>query len=375
VLATGGVAATLALLGQPASSPGPTAPGCDRVATSADGLARAFDAAKAGQTICLAPGRYGAFHAGPKDGRVTVRSKTGRSATMALALTGADNVTIDHVTITAADIDAASRNVTVSHSRFEGIAAIHVGKIANANILFDRNTHVNVDTCMTCFSGRVQVDPLGRLPSGVTISHSLFQGGNADGIRADADSVRIIGNEFRGLRDQDPFHTDPIQIYGGTRIVIRDNFFHDNAVASPIMMADGGDHNVVEDNVFAAGGYAWALTWFSDNGSIIAHNTFADGKCASGVRCGIISLGTKPGRPASHGTIIRDNVLSGIGDGDPQPTFTADHNLSPTAIPGTANITGSPTYVGPKSSFAGYRLAARSLGRHNASDGANRGVR
>jgi hypothetical protein len=361
--------------GADAAPPAKEGEACDLVATSAATLASEFDAAKGGQTICLAAGSYGTFPAGPKPATVTVRSRSGQSASMALAFDKADNVKVDSVTVTGADIGAASRNVTVSHSRFTGLAAIHVGRVANSNILFDHNTHVDIDTCRSCFSGRVHVDPVGQQPSGVTISNSLFDGGNSDGIRADAVGVRLIGNEFRNLRDQDPFHTDPIQIYGGTRIVIRGNYFHDNQVASAIMMADGGSHNIVEDNVIGAGDYAWALTWNSDDGSIISHNTFDDGACASGVRCGIVSIATKPGDPVGQGTIIRDNVLGGVGDGNAHATFTADHNLSRTAIPGTANITGLPTYVGPRDSFAGHRLAPRSLGRRDASDGADRGVR
>jgi hypothetical protein len=346
------------------------------MASTPASLAREFTRAKAGETICLAAGDYGVFRPDPKTGVVTVRSRSGKDASMALAFGEANNVRVERVTVTSADIGASSRNVTVAHSRFTGLAVIHAGQIADANIVFDANTHVNIDTCASCPAGRVLVEPAGRLPSDATIKNSLFAGGNSDGVRADANGVRVIGNEFRGLHDQDPFHTDPIQIFGGTHILIRGNYFRDNAVAANIMMADGGDHNVVEDNVMAPGRYTWAITWYSDNRSIIRHNTFADGACSDGVRCGIINLGSKPGAPAGRGTIIRDNVLGGIGAGGAaRPTFRGDHNLSRTATPGPGNVVGMPTYVGPPGTYAGHRLARGSLGRHNASDGTNRGIR
>lgn len=374
VAAVGGLAVLAGVIATPSTQHATVRAGpCDRTATTTAALTKEFGAATAGQTICLAPGRYGTFRAGAKDGVVTVRSRSGRGASMALAFDAADNVHVDSVTVTTADIGANSRNVTVSRSRFTGLAIIHAGRIANANVVFDRNTHVNIDTCTKCFQGRVHVDPVGREPSGVTIERSLFDGGNSDGVRPDAVGVRVIGNEFRNLRDQDPFHTDPIQIYGGSRVLIRGNYFHDNLVSAQIMMADGGDHNVVEDNVIAAGKYTWAMTWYSDNGSIIRHNTFDDGACKFHVRCGIINLGAKPGDPLGRGTIIRDNVLGGIGGGG--QSVTAQDNLSAAAAPGRGNVTGRPTYVGPISTYSGHRLARRSLGVHDASDGADRGVR
>ena len=134
-------------------------------------------------------------------------------------------------------------------------------------------------------------------PSGIVVKNSVFSGGNSDGVRPDSDGVQVIDNEFYGLRDQDPFHTDPIQLYGGSHVVIRGNYFHDNEVSAEIMMADGGDHDVVEDNVVTGTGYTWAMTWYSDNGSLIRHNTFADGACEFGVRCGIINVGAKAAAP------------------------------------------------------------------------------
>ena len=209
-------------------------------------------------------------------------------------------------------------------------------------------------------------------PSGVTIRNSLFSGGNSDGVRADANGVKIVGNEFRDMRDEGPFHTDPIQIYGGKRVVIRGNYFHDNEVSAAIMMADGGERNLVEHNVVAAGGLTWAMTWLSDDRSVIRHNTFADGACDFNIRCGVINIGAKASDPPGRGTIIRDNVLGGISNGGSE--FAADHNLSPVVIPGVRNMRGLPTYVAPRSRYDDHRLARDSLGVGAASDGSDVGI-
>jgi hypothetical protein len=348
---------------------------CNRAAANAAELGRQFAAAAPGETVCLAAGDYGTFRAGTKPGTVFVRPRPGDSVRLALHLEPAANVKIEGMTITEAFVGGRSRNVTIAASRFTGLAAIDAGQMADANILFERNTHADVDTCPTCRQGRVHVEGDSGAPSGVVIRDSRFSGGNSDGVRADANGVAIVGNVFTGMRsDVDPFHTDPIQIFGGRRVVIRGNFFLDNEVAAPIMMADGGERNVVEDNVIAGGGYTWALVWDSDDGSVIRHNTFADDACDNNLRCGLIEVGAKAGAPAGRGTVIRDNVLGGVrSDGTSQ--FTADYNLTREPLPGSANITGLPKFVGPPTRYAGYRLAPGSLGRGNASDGGDRGIR
>ena len=173
---------------------------------------------------------------------------------MALDFDGVANLRIEDVTIPSATIRGPTRNLTIADSRFTGHRGRqHRRHDGGANVGFDGNTHSDIDTCRSCLQGRVQRGRrLRRTVGGRRFAYSLFSGGYSDGVRADANGVRIIGNEFRGLRDKDPFHTDPIQIYGGKRVVIRGNYFHDNEVSAAIMMADGGERNLVEDNVVAA---------------------------------------------------------------------------------------------------------------------------
>lgn len=365
--------AVRSLTGPSRSGAAPAPAHCDRTANDADSLESAFDAAAGTETICLAPGYYGTFKGGVKDHTVVVRSRQGTSARLALDFDPAANVRVSDVTITSARIAGPSHDVAITHSRFTGLAFVDASEMTDAHILLDANRHVDVDTCTSCYQGRVEVDGDSGRPSGVVISHSLFSGGDSDGIRAGARGLQIVGNEITGLRDQDPFHTDPIQIYGGKQVVIRGNYIHDNDVSAGIMMADGGNGNLVEDNVIAGSGQTWAITWLSDDGSIIRHNTFPDGSCDFDRRCGTINLGSKPGLPAGRGTVITDNVIGGIASDGAQ--FEADHNLTRDAAPGEGNVTGVPTYAGPPSTFAGHRLAAGSPGSGAASDGRNPGIR
>jgi hypothetical protein len=287
-------------------------------------------------------------------------------------------VRLSGVTITHALINGASRDITIDHSRFTGLAVVLTDQMVNANILFDHNVHANIDTCLSCYQGRLHIEGAGGRPTGIVVRDSVFSGGDSDGVRADADGIKIVGNEFSGFRDRDPYHTDPIQIYGGTHVLIRGNYFHGNAVSAQIMMADGSAHDVVEDNVVSGGGYTWAVTWFADVGSIIRHNTFDDTiECQGGVRCGMLNLGAKATDPAGRATVIRDNVMGGISNhgGAKDSAYVADHNLTAAATAGAGNTLGLPAFRGPLGKWSGYRLAARSPGSGRASDGSDPGIR
>ena len=339
---------------------------CDRHATDAATLATELDAATGGQAICLSSGDYGTFTGGEKDGRVTIAAEPGATVTMKVELTSARNLTVRGLTLGSLDL-SRSRDITISHNRFTGQAIVHAGLVADANLLFDGNTHVDIPTCEGCFAARLHVDAEGSGDTGLTIRNSLFEGSFSDGIRADANAILIEGNEFRNLVDQDPFHTDPIQIYGGQRITIRGNFFHDNTVAANIGGWDGNDHNVVEDNVFVGTtGTGVMIAMASDVGSVIRHNTLVQGQCAYGWHCGMVLIDHKADDPASTGTVVQDNILAEITDTDATGT-TLDHNLF------TDEVT--PVYVGPATTYAGYRLAAGSPGKGAASDGKDLGIR
>ncbi len=351
---------------------------CARVVRDRDELAVGYAAARAGETVCLAKGDYGTFYAGRKSGEVGVRAQRGARVTMEVEFDSVVNLRLAGVTITSALIKGVSRNITITGSRFTGLALVQAEQLENSNIIFDGNRHADVDTCMDgCFQGRLHIDGNTGRPTGVVVKNSVFSGGNSDGVRADADGIQILDNEFYGFQDEDPFHTDPVQLYGGTHVEIRGNYFHDNNVSAQIMMADGGGNNVVEDNVIAGTGYTWAITWFSDKNSVIQHNTFADGRCSNNIRCGMVNLGAKPSDPIGRGTVIRNNVMGGVGNGGEgkYSKFEADHNLITVGTPGRANVVGSPRYRGPLKKYSGYRLASGSPGARGSTNGRAVGIR
>jgi hypothetical protein len=147
------------------------------------------------------------------------------------------------------------------------------------------------------------------------------------------------------------------------------------------MAPDGADHELIEDNVVAGevDGYPFAVTLWSDDGSVIRHNTFSDGACLYDIRCGVVSLGSKSGRPPGTGTVIEDNVMGKVSVPNGSASVARrSHNLLASGTPaGEGELRGVPTYTGgaAPSSYAGFRLAPGSLGVGAASDGLDIGAR
>ena len=149
----------------------------------------------------------------------------------------------------------------------------------------------------------------------MTIRDSKFYGGLSDGIQNGSYGTKIIGNEFHDITPGSPegVHADAIQLYGSSHTVIRANYMHDMPEVPFIMAADGTDHELIEDNVVEGSSHGYPyITLFSDDSSIIRHNTFADGSCAFNLPCGILRLGAKDSDDPGHGTVVKDNILSEI---------------------------------------------------------------
>ena len=346
-------------------------------------LASVFAAAQPGDTILLAGGSY-SFSGGVKPGEVTIRPQPGATASMRVDFRPAANITLDGLVITNLTIGGSgSKNITVRNSRFDrSQATLRTGELVNANILFEGNTHVGYVAGDGGGEGRIFLPEKTGQPAGVTIRNSLFEGGNSDGIQNGGRGVQIIGNEFRHMQQIDGasgVHADSIQLYGSANTVIRGNYFHDVAVG--IMCADGCDHEVIEDNVFAVNGSPYAVQLLSDDGSVFRHNTLLDhGRCDYSQPCGILYLGNKSQDPASRGTVLKDNILTRacVCSGSVGGVAEQSHNLFTQGNPGgPADLRGRPTYVGGPgpTSFAGFALAAGSLGKGSASDGTDRGAR
>jgi hypothetical protein len=226
---------------------------------------------------------------------------------------------------------------------------------------------------------------------GLTISNNYLSGGTADGVRLDAGSgIQVLSNTFTQLDDVDPCHTDAIQIYGSaSHVIMKGNFFYSqqNAASCSLGMWDGGDHNVFENNVVAGtptNGCYGAVALLNDDSSTVIHNVFAYGGClphGTSTPCGDVTLGGKTGQGAGTGTLIRDNIMTDIanGDGGLNATFSEDHNLChPGSGCGTGegDIRGVPVFAGGSAptTFSGFALCAGSPGVGRASDGTNIGL-
>ena len=339
-------------------------------------LASVFSSSQGGDTIMLAPGDYGRFAGGSKSSTVTLKPQAGASPAMDVEFAGASNVRLEGLTIGDLEISGSTRDVSVAGSRFTGFAVIRTSEMSNANVVLDGNTHADINTCGGCYEGRITLPGKGSSPSGVTIRNSLFRGGNADGIQNGSRGTSIIGNEFVDIYESAGNHTDAIQLYGSSNTLVRGNWIH--RTSTGIMAPDGADHEVIEHNVIAPGGYPFAITLSSDDGSIVRHNTLPDGACSFNLRCGLIAMGPKSGLPAGRGTVIKDNIFGKISiDSGSATTAENDYNLIADDAPhGAHDRRGRPTYVGGSApgTFAGFKLADRSLGSDNASDGTDRGA-
>jgi hypothetical protein len=358
----------------------PSTASADQLSATPSTLGSVFASARGGDTIQLAAGDYGTFRGAQKSGVVTLVAQSGAAVTMDLDFDPASNITIDGVKITDATLaDSRTKNIIVRNSDIPGQVTFRTDELANANILFERNVHRDWDKCGDCAEGRVSLPAGSSQPTGITIRNSEFKGGLSDGIQTGSNGTQIINNTFHDFEpgSSDGVHADAIQLYGSENTVIRGNYFYDLNVPM-LMAADGADHELIEDNVVHgdSDGYPF-VTLFSDDGSIVRHNTFADGPCAFNLRCGILRIGAKSGDPEGRGTVVEDNILGDIAVEAGNLARRSHNLLADRGTSGASEIFGMPTYVGGANpaTYAGHRLAPGSLGKGNASDGLDRGAR
>lgn len=358
-----------------------TAAAIDRPATPST-FRSVFSNAGAGDTVLLATGNYGTFGGASKPGVVTIRTQPGANAKMDIDFDGASNITIDGLTLDEIAMEGGeTKHITIRNSEITGQTVLRTGSLANADILFDNNHHGAWNKCGNCGEGRVFLPEKTGQPSGITIQNSRFgPGGNSDGIQNGSNGTLILNNEFVGIKqiDGDDVHADSIQLYGSERTLIQGNWFHDVSVG--IMCADGCDHETIQDNIFAVNGSPYSMTFLSDNGSQIVHNTFLDYRlCDYDTACGVLYLGNKSADPPSRGTIVKDNILTKICvcDGSVSGLAQEDFNLLRSGGSGANDVRSAPTYTGGAnpSTPAGFTLAAGSPGKGTASDGSDRGAR
>jgi hypothetical protein len=359
---------------------------CDLSADTST-FASQVSAATPGQTICLANGNYGTWTGTNKP--ITLTSANGQGATIALSVGAGDSgFTIDNVTMGRSTFANGATNITVKNSTFIGKAFLTV---ANSNILFDHNTHDNMDggtQCAGCEPARVQVIAVNgdhNLPSGVTVENSEFSGGGADGLWTDTGAT-FIGNEIHDqCNDPNGNHTDAIQVGIGaaTGVVIQRNFIHQSAANAAVCDTqslsafDELSHAVITDNVVNMNRRPWGIEIYSDDTSLIEHNTVVGdpAPCNFSQPCGQIDINAKTTNDVGFGTIVLNNIATRINTNRATLGERHDNMLLQSLVVG--DFIGIPQYVGgaDPTTYDGYCLAPGSPGKGAASDGLDVGIR
>jgi hypothetical protein len=353
--------------GSAASGQASPAVHCD-IGADPSSFRAAVSRAAAGQTVCLASGRYGTWSGTNK--AITVAAAPGATPTMDFDFdTGAGGFTLDGISGLSGDISNSARNITIRNSAFDDTTKIE--GVENGNILFDHDTFNNIGCDSGCLP-RLWLAGGTRQPSGVTVQNSQFIGGSSDGIQAGT-ALNVLHNEFANIVHGgcDSCHTDNIQLYSGQAdngvgSVIRGNYIHDGETG--IVQFDGGGGNDVEDNVIARMSI-FGMDFGGDRGTKIIHNT------EYAIEGAGLDLTSKAGQNSS-GEIVRDNVLKNISltdsDSDARPAVNADNMLLYGG--GGSNFRGAPAFASP-TSYLGFLLRAGSAGIGRASDGGNVGIR
>jgi hypothetical protein len=345
----------------------------DLHATTAN-LTSVFASAQAGDVIHLAAGSYSQFNGGAKPGRVTLVPEPGAAVTMSLG-SSPSNITVSGVTMPGGTLRGA-HDITIANTTFTDTLNI-VSMVANANIVVDHGVFNNISPCGSCPEGRVTVTTEGSKPpgpSGVTISNSVFSGGNSDGVQITGNANGVVvgpGNEFFNLAQSSSVHTDSIQLYGASDTTITGNYIHD--AAEGIMAPDGGDSGFlhIENNVFSRIDQQGVYLGFKP-GLVLNHNTFSAGVM-------LHDDPTKGGSP-TVGAVIKNNILlNGVAKQNLMGNAIAveDYNLLAGGSGAHDIKAGKPTFAAgaAPTTFAGWLLAPGSIGAKAADEGADLGIR
>jgi hypothetical protein len=346
--------------------------------------------AAAGDVLCLTSGNYGTWAGTNKV--ITITAQAGVTPQMQVNFTTGDSgFTIDGLSGMQGDITGGANNITIKNSAFAD--SIVIDGVSNSNILLDHDTFININfpsagggqfTCADTRAAAVTLPYSQATPSGVTVSNSLFQGGHKDGVQAGT-ALNIINNVFDNIAehgavcapgwwDTSP-HTDPIQLIYAKGAVVRGNYIHNTS--DGIVAYDTIDHAIIENNVLDLVSGRWGIELYSDNGSIVRHNTLVYRTTCEYAPCGHIILDHKSTDPAGVGTQIYDNIAYSIEIQNGSTATVNNKNMLITGASGT-NFSGTPTYVGgggtTLSNHDAFLLTSTSPGHLAASDGTDAGV-
>ena len=340
----------------------------------------------AGEKLCLLNGDYGTFTG--TDKAITITAKEGqtgvafsdfefRAGDRDFTLTGSPTTRITtgggYVAGNTSDCSDPPLNITIAYADVTDVVVFDHFDV-EMNFLLDHTTHNNV----VSDGGRIRIlsepcQPASHT-SGVTIRNAELDGGPADGIQSYL-GFTVEDSRFTTIEEDDhrKFHTDSIQWFGDgpAETIIRRNYFccGSNGIAA----YDGAGNGLIEDNVIEDTPTGRCLELYSDNRghgddpTTIQWNTLADG-CT-------MALDAKPADPDGSGTIIRNNIIEGgISQAGGSTAGVQENNMVLSGARGD-NFNGTPFFVGPLSTWAGYRLPGESAGTGGATDGSNVGAR
>ena len=356
----------------PPTTPPPPTGACSRTATTST-FASQVSAATAGQVICLASGNYGTWTGTNK--AITVKAASGATVTMGFNFTTGDSgFVVDGMRSPGGNITNGAKSITIKNTIFSGHMILD--GLANSPILLAHNTYSGITTCSSCDPAMVHLAWGSSTHSGVTISASVFENGNADGIQTGV-GVNIIGNEFRNIRENGPndtAHTDAIQLIGAAGSVVRGNYIHHSA--DGIVAYDGISNALIENNVVDLVNGRWGIELYADNGSTIRRNTLVYNTGCAYAPCGVIVLDHKSTDPAGKGTIVQDNVATQISLNNGSTVAKRDHHLVRRSA-GSGDFIGVPVFTGGSAptTWAGFHLTSTSPGAKSATDGGLLGIR
>lgn len=299
-------------------------------------IATIYAAAQPGDIVAMEQGSYPQLLGLNKSGLVTIQPQSGAVVSMA-----------------GAYFDGTDANTLIRGVRF------------TSGVLFDNGAHHNtIENCILenlpgdLFEGRCSMN---RNAHHNTVRACKFLGNTqcSDGIQIDNAQDNLVEDcEFSGIKQGScSNHCDAIQLFTGTRTTVRRCYFHD--CDTHLMMPDGGDHNIITDNVFVGAGYRPSIQCGHHDGTIIQHNVFV----SIDVNYYVAGVDNSPNR----NMIVRDNALVGATLNSSGAINTAtDHNVSSGIM-----------FVGGQSPTTreGYRLAPNSSGHAAASDGLDVGIR
>jgi hypothetical protein len=337
-------------------------------------IERAVRLAPAAATVVVAPGTYPALELDRGHGdrltihsdgagavrlpRVAVTSAASGVALAGLELTGspdgptfdvgrgAHDVALERSRVTATQNDAVVLNPGAERVTIAG-DLIHTA-------------HAGSGVAFASTSTRPGSPP--GSPNQEPIRHVVIRANHFDGIAMDAirpanfDHLLIEGNEIEGVIEHGQ-HADAIQtVFGGSDLVIRGNFIHDN-YAQGVFINDGRVTGAqIERNVIVRNRGELAVQLFDTVDLSLADNTVWDNELNVILRAGV------------RDAVVTRNLFQDMVVEDPASAardVRQDHNVIAGGwnwgAHGAHDVTARPTFVDPAD--RDYRLAATSAGR------------